>query len=201
MAVSGFTIAIDHHEREPYRFARVGGSSVPTRVVSLGAGKYSLVGYDHEIAVERKTALGLFLCCGMERDLFEMDLEKLAGLPASHLVIETTPYSILRAPPPGSQMDTKSVLASLIAWNQRYGVVPWFCDNRRMGERMTLMILARWYRDNVRHEAESSSYRRARRQAGRFMKPVHDASRAVQKEQKKEAPAHPVISVARPLSD
>jgi hypothetical protein len=97
-------------------------------------------------------------------------------------VIEASEYTVFYEPPPLSKMRPQSVFAAVVAWSERYGIIPWFCDNRELAEHTSFMILNRWYRDHVCGEAAASAYRHAQKQADVYLRPVREMSRLAEEQ-------------------
>jgi ERCC4-type nuclease len=70
-----FTIVVDTREQNPLQFT---ASANVTGIVTktLPVGDYSLLGYEHNIAVERKSATDLFGTLGKGHKRFEQELRK-----------------------------------------------------------------------------------------------------------------------------
>jgi hypothetical protein len=153
-------VVIDTREGFPYTFtglhadARQGRAplTIPTVRRALPSGDYSLDGHESCIAVERKSLADLFNTLGQGRGRFQRELERLAAMPAAHVVIEASWTGILKEPPERSRLLPKTVHRSVIAWVERYPTVHWWpmCC-RRLAEITTFRILERWLRLNGRH--------------------------------------------------
>lgn len=76
------TIVIDTREQKPYKF------SVPSVLKGLNSGDYSIVGYENDITVERKSLPDLVRCCGRERQRFFEQCRRLALFDSKLLVVE-----------------------------------------------------------------------------------------------------------------
>ena len=143
-------ILIDSREKTPYTF-----DFAPLVKVVLGqtlkTGDYTLQGFEDQVIVERKSLVDLFGSCGRNRRRFEAELARMADFKHAAVVIESEWSIVLRHPPTRSKLNPKTILYSVIAWEQRYGVFFWMCPNRSAGERITFRILQRYYND---HEGE-----------------------------------------------
>jgi hypothetical protein len=71
----------------------------------------------------------------------------MVGYQFAAVVIESDWETILRRPPARSRLHPQAVLASVIAWTQRYGVHFFTCPNRYFAERFTYRLLERFARD------------------------------------------------------
>lgn len=161
---AGFTVLVDSREQAPFTFTGFRGIItrqrnkqteklnlpllIPTRVVGLTTGDYSIEGQQYRIAVERKSLVDFFGCCGTDRERFEDQLRRLNDLEIAEVVIEGDWPAILGSPPPHSRMSPKAVYRSVIAWKQRFRGVHWnLCPTRWFAERTTFRILERFCRD------------------------------------------------------
>jgi ERCC4-type nuclease len=166
---SNFTIICDSREQYPYRFdrirQRVDGADVPihvsTVVEALPTGDYSLVGFADRIAVERKASVDeLAICCGVDRERFEHELQRLSEMDSAHLVLEFTFLDVFQADTI-SRISRRSVCGSLIAWSERFNVKVWFLGSRRAGEFMTYELLRRFHEDETKAARELQRLQRA----------------------------------------
>ena len=131
-------IAIDTREQAPYRFA-------PSEIVTLKTGDYSLVGLEDRVAVERKSKVDAFTSLGRERARFEREVCRLSELEFGAIVVEATLQDLL-CPPRFSQMNPRSVVASLLAWSVKYGVPVYFAGDRIHAQATTRCLLTKfWY--------------------------------------------------------
>jgi len=155
------TVLIDSREQHKYSFRGIpadvgqggGNWSVPTSVVKLDSGDYSLDGYATAIAVERKSHADLVHTIGQERERFQRELERLNAMTIAYVVVEAEWTAILNDPPPYSSLSPKTVLRSVLAWQQRYTRVHWlFCPGREFAEAAVLRIFERW----IKEQAENS---------------------------------------------
>ena len=144
--IKNFTIIVDTREQSPYSFQGV--SPIPDTIVrGLSTGDYSLDGYEDRVTVERKSLSDLYGSVGTGRDRFEREMGRMAQLEFSAVVVEAEWSTIILSPPSRSRLKPVSVLATIIAWMQRYDVHWLTCPNRVFAEKLTHRILDRWYRD------------------------------------------------------
>jgi hypothetical protein len=71
----------------------------------------------------------------------------MAGYQFAAVIIEADWHTIVRRPPARSKLNPKTVLASIIAWSQRFRVHFFTCPDRHFAERFTYRLLDRFYRD------------------------------------------------------
>lgn len=166
VAVAPFTVVIDTREQLPWAFdtipadAHQGGAGagyivVPKVVEALGAGDYSIVGYETRVAVERKSLADCFSTIGQGRDRFERELARLAGMDFAAVIVEEELSTILTNPPAYSQLSPKTITRSVQAWQQRYPRVHWmFLPGRRAGMLWGYRVLERYHKERMK-EAEA----------------------------------------------
>ncbi len=75
-------IIVDTREQKPYEF------SVPTVKKGLTSGDYSIVGFEDDITVERKSLPDLVRCCGRDRPRFMDQCNRLLHIKHRLLIIE-----------------------------------------------------------------------------------------------------------------
>lgn len=75
-------IVVDTREQKPFKF------SVPTVKKGLTSGDYSIVGYEDDITVERKSLPDLVRCCGRDRSRFMDQCRRLLEIKYRLLIIE-----------------------------------------------------------------------------------------------------------------
>jgi DNA excision repair protein ERCC-4 len=142
-------IVVDTREQLPYSFACI---TPPPEVVraTLGTGDYSLKGYEDKIVVERKSLGDAYNTFGQGRKRFQRELERMINYQFAAIVIEADWDTIVRRPPARSRLLPKSVVASIAAWSQRFGVHFWTCPNRDFAERWTYRLLERFWKDQTK---------------------------------------------------
>lgn len=110
------TVIIDTREQYPLPFRRL-----PTVRAGLQTGDYSLAGADHLFAVERKSIDDLVGSVSGDRERFERELHRLRGFRFSRFLIVGSVDDIM-AGRFRSKMAPRSILASVYAFEVRYGV-------------------------------------------------------------------------------
>jgi len=149
-----FTIDIDTREQLPFPFRHIQDQILPFTVerATLAEGDYGVrtpadTPKAARIALERKSLPDLYGSLGNGRDRFRREFERLAGYGYAALVIEA-PWEAILSPSQYLRHDTamspKSVVRSLLAWSQRYGVHVFPCPNRQFAEQLTYRLLERW---------------------------------------------------------
>lgn len=141
-------IIVDTREQTPFLFKSI--TPAPTVVrATLKTGDYSLDAYQDKIAIERKSLPDFLGSVGSGRARFVRELERGADMDFFAVVIEASwPDIIAEIKVNHPKMSSKSVYASCIAWNIRYGVHVYPCPSRGFAEVTTYRILQRYYEDN-----------------------------------------------------
>jgi ERCC4-type nuclease len=160
---SSLSILVDTREQRPYKFRDITPRPKLT-VATLKTGDYTLEGFEKQIAVERKSLIDAFSTFGAGRKRFERSLERMMDFDFSVIIIEADWHTIIRTPPQRSKLNPKSFYASVIAWEQRYGVHFWCCPNRAFAERTCYRILERFYID--RSEGRWTGIKSKKRSSG-----------------------------------
>ena len=116
---------------------------------TLSAGDYSLAGYESRVTVERKSIADLFNTLGQGRERFVRELARLNDtFDHAAVVVEADWSTILHAPPRFTELRPKTVMRSVIAWQQQFpGIHWWFLPDRRHAEITTFRILERFWRN------------------------------------------------------
>lgn len=172
--VSPFTVLIDEQEKLPFTFQGLLGYSadqsrpiiVRTKRKSLGPshGDYSLEGLEGECHIERKSmqdAIGTLLGWNDRRRRFENTLEFLASCWTSAVVVECTfGQLLLNVDSHGKkskQENQRSLLGTVLAYQNDYSVAWHFCDTRKLAETVTFRLMQRCWRKKIEFEKEAHS--------------------------------------------
>lgn len=152
------TIKVDTREQLAYDFASVKSPQIPFEVVrdTLETGDYSaavpLTATKADmIVIERKSLADLYSTLGHGRERFEREFQRMSEYGYAAVVVEATweqiadPNKHLKHP---TLLVPKTVVATLIAWSQRYGVHVFTCPGRVFAEKLTYRLLERWARDH-----------------------------------------------------
>jgi hypothetical protein len=163
-------IVIDSNEGAPYQFKGLtrrvteGGvkKSLPLVIqttrkamwtmgrAQYGAGlaDYSIDGFEEQIQVERKSLEDLFASVTVRRDNFEAEIASLNQRCQFAAVVVEAGWSAIQQGLPDSRVSPRSVIETIVAWQQRYPRVHWLpFPTRDMAERMTFRVLDRFWRD------------------------------------------------------
>lgn len=147
--MSRMTIAIDTREQRPYTFEIVRNPVVEfdTERKTLSTGDYAT----GRAVIERKSLADLYGTVTHGRERFIRELQRMSEFEFAAIVIEAEwsailkPNDHLQKP---TQATPKSVMASLLAWTQRFGVHVFTCPGRDVAEIFTFRLLERWHRDH-----------------------------------------------------
>lgn len=149
LAPEPYEIIVDTREQEPYEF-KIVQPIMPFTVIraTLETGDYSAAGFETELCVERKSKSDAFKSFGDDRGRFEREIVRMSQFRYAAVVIEAEWLEIMLSPPPHSQrMRPKTIVASVVAWSQRYGVHFFAVPGREFAEKLTHRIIERWIRD------------------------------------------------------
>ena len=172
-ACTDFTVIRDTREQHPYEFRGLKGASGAELIVkvadrTLKSGDYSIEGMESRVSIERKSLADLYSTLTHGRERFERELDRLRSYDFSKVVIEASWLQIARCPPPGSQVLPKSILRSILAFEQRYPTRWAWYDTRAAAEAATFRTLERfWFDDQQRiKEAARAAALEAQQQHG-----------------------------------
>ena len=111
-------------------------------------GDYSIVGFEDQVAVERKSVADLRGCMGFGRQRFERELTRLQSFDFSAVVCEGDLKDLVS--PGRSRIHPSSVIGTWLAWNQRFSGTHWiFAPSRNWAAKITFRILDRFHRDSI----------------------------------------------------
>lgn len=153
------TVVVDTREQAPYSFEGIfadkadGGEELKVDITrrTLASGDYSLAGLEGRLAVERKSLADLFGTLGKGRERFERELDRLQAMECAAVVVESGWQELIENPPTHSEMQPKTVLRSIIAFQQKYDRVHWnFMGSRRLAEVTTFRIMERFWKESQR---------------------------------------------------
>lgn len=135
-------VVVDTREQEPY--------SLPSERFlierrALPAGDYSLAGFEHDVAIERKTAEDFVHTVIRERDRFRSELRKLQNYVCSCIVVEAD-FEELLSGNYRSGAHPASVTGAALSIIVDYGIPVFFCSNRQCACRFVQEYLLRCHR-------------------------------------------------------
>ena len=134
-------IQVDSREKLPYDFSAFEG--VQTETGTLPIGDYSLKDCGHLIACERKSLPDLINCLSHERERFSRELLKARQLDAFAVVCECT-WQEIAGVTYRSGLNPAAAMASIQAFNSRWGISFLFTGNRINGEAYVYGFLKQW---------------------------------------------------------
>ena len=160
-------VVIDTREQTPWQFKSLQGldkqkKGPPSPLViksqskALKTGDYSIVGYEDQFTLERKSledALGTFTS-GRER--FERELERMASMKFAAVVLEFPAWPRI---PKERKVKWHTMEGSIRAWRQRFGVHFIHCSNRLFAELTAIQEMWRWWCDHELPEGKSLPWR------------------------------------------
>lgn len=130
-------VVVDTREQRSLEF-----EGIETIVATLKAGDYSVVGYESEVAVERKSYSDLWSSMSAGRERFERCVQRLSQLKRAAIVVECSMAEACVQPSQIQRVNTASVIGGLISWSCRYQIPVFFCDDRTYAARVVLRFLA-----------------------------------------------------------
>jgi ERCC4-type nuclease len=151
--ISNFTIIIDTQEKKlgikGYNFKTIKPQPLTERK-HLKTGDYSIKGLEDKITIERKSLIDLFGSVGTGRKKLEAEFQRMSEFDYAALMIESSLAGIFTNPPSRSKMLPKAVFRTIISWSVKYNVCIFPMWNRESAERVTYLILKRYYDEFVK---------------------------------------------------
>ena len=156
----GFTVIQYTREQLPYEWDIYEPTSrgpqriiVPVKVQTLKTGDYTIAGHEDRICIERKTVSDLTRTITHGRDRWVRELDRMAGMDWSCVLIEANWDAWLQYVSYQTQASPKALDSSILAWMQRYPKTHWvWRPNRKAAERTAWKVLDRWSRDHGERE-------------------------------------------------
>lgn len=133
-------ILIDSREQCPFTFAEKRYAEVQIEVGTLQTGDYSLAGLTDRVAIERKSLSDLVQCLGRERERFERELVRAAGLDCFAVVIEAGLQELAQGQY-RSKLNPHAACQSIAAFTARLKIPFLFAGSRAGAEYMTWSLL------------------------------------------------------------
>ena len=148
-------IVVDSREQRPY-FAdgRYDGRTCRT-IKKLESGDYSLLGYENQIAIERKSLADLYNSLTWDRERFKNEFERLRDYEFSCVMVEAPKEMVLHPPKHLCQSNANpwAIWQSILAWMTRYPTRWLFEFNREYAEATTFDLLRHlWNRKQADQE-------------------------------------------------
>jgi ERCC4-type nuclease len=140
-------IIVDTREQKPYQF-----ENCPTMIRKLDTGDYSLHGFENQFAIERKE-LNDFISCMIEkegcenRSRFERELSRAKEKLRRLWILVEADFKDVRHGAFRSEIKVASVVATIIAWQNRYPIQVVWGGDRSSSAKLAKLILERSFRD------------------------------------------------------
>lgn len=146
--MSKMKVVVDNREKKPWRFPGLDNVVYDT----LDVGDYTLEGFEHVFAVERKSLNDLASSLGSERERFEDEVKRAQSMEEFAVVVES-PRELVAAyqdskycPNYYSKLYPKTIISTEKSWTDRYDVLDWhWCDGREDAKQEALRLLDKWY--------------------------------------------------------
>lgn len=151
-----WTIIIDTREQFPWLFEGItigtGKSKkdlvLPVEVATLKTGDYSIKGFEHLVAIERKSKDDLFYTLSQERNRFIRELSRLNEMRFAAVVVESEWSDCMTNPPLRSKFAPVSMYGLVVAWMIRYSRVHWcWYPDRFTASKAAYKILDRFWKE------------------------------------------------------
>lgn len=147
-------IVVDTREQAPYGFDRFPGVEIIR--AGLKTGDYSIQGFEHRIALERKSLSDLVGSLSTGRDRFERELDRARALACFAVVVEASMEDVARHRYT-SRMTPHAALQSVLAFQVRYGCPFVWAGSRRGGEYVTFWMLQKFHREHEARQNEAQA--------------------------------------------
>jgi ERCC4-type nuclease len=129
------TVIIDSREQNP-----IDTAPMPSIVGTLPTGDYSIVGLEHVIAIERKSAEDMLACIGRERERFDREIQRLLAYPCRAIVVEAGWQYFERGEFGRSEVKPAAAIGSLLGWIMAGVPVVMAYDHARAGRFISRML-------------------------------------------------------------
>jgi ERCC4-type nuclease len=115
----------------------------------LQTGDYSIIGHEHEIAIERKSIEDLYSTVAGRRANFKAEHERMAEMVRAGgfacVIVEDELVRGFKEPPLHTNLLPKVLFRTMIRWSMRYRV-PWhFAGSRHFAAVLAFRMLHTWY--------------------------------------------------------
>ncbi len=127
-------VLYDPREQSPWDLA-------PLRMIrgTLDTGDYAVFGAEHLCRIERKTLPDFVACCGVERERFVRELERLLAFPSRIVIIEAS-LADIKAGQWRSRILPQCVVGSIASWSAM-GISFLLAGDRDGAQRIAAKIL------------------------------------------------------------
>ena len=161
-----FTIVIDTNEQKPFFSGRNAPKGIPIIRDNLKphGGDYSVLGYEHQIIIERKEAEDFLTSITSDCDRFYKTFPLLRQHEVRYIIVERLFWDVLSMCDPTALRKYKTGKISPVRYCNKRAIHPnsvigrvqsiighhqipiWFATNRREAEKMTLGILQKFHK-------------------------------------------------------
>lgn len=152
MIVKPPRVVVDTREQQEFPL-----EGIETVRRKLDAGDYSLEGFEHRVAVERKSHSDMWCSMSNGRGRFERCVQRLAKLDRAAIVIECSLTELCQRPHQIQRTNVASVVGGLISYSAQFAIPVFWCDNRIYAERVTIRFLLSWLKHRSSLSVEASS--------------------------------------------
>lgn len=128
---------IDTREQNPFEFP-----GIETQRGTLQAGDYSLLGYEDQVTVERKSYEDAWQCSASESRRFEECVQRMAAMARALIVIEPSLKKYTKKPKHVERVTAATAVGRYVSWMAKYRVPVVWCENRAYAARITVRFLA-----------------------------------------------------------
>ena len=125
MMADPWKIAIDTREQRPLEF------EWPSERVTLATGDYSIVGFEDQVAIERKSLTDLTSTVIHNRDRFERELKRFQTIPFRCVVVESDMRKLFLKSS-RSRAHPLSIIGLCIRYQLDYDIPFWFSSTREI---------------------------------------------------------------------
>jgi len=136
-------IVCDTREQAPLDFSPFGATVERS---GLATGDYSVKGLEHLVAVERKSLPDLVGSLTRERERFERELQRGAGLRLFGVVVEGTMTELVHGQY-RSRANPHAMLQSVAAMSVRYRCPFWFVDTPELAAYLVHSLFSKFIRE------------------------------------------------------
>ena len=153
-------VVIDSREQLPFFVHPDFDTKMTKTVKGLKAGDYSLLGFENQIAVERKSLADLYGSLTSDRERFEKEFTRLRDYEFSAVVVEASHHHILFPSEQDrywrSQANPGAIWQSILSWSIKYPTRWYLLSNRRYAEAVTYDLLRHYWR--IKHDAKQKTF-------------------------------------------
>jgi DNA excision repair protein ERCC-4 len=138
-------VVVDSREQKPLWKSEVTRKGLKT-------GDYSILNYEDQIAIERKSAIDLFCTLGKGHKRFREELERAKALDYFAIIIEESYLNCLHKTFIGAHhscMKGETVMAILFSLHIKYGIKVFFTNNRLESQTLIKEIFKSFLKNKI----------------------------------------------------